>query len=477
LEPLVNTAITLAHLTEAPDAPAPLLVAAWKMANSHDREVWASEIAGHPNAPVEVLEEAARSALPRVRAAWLLRPERSPAELAEALGKERRADVLAAVAESPAVTDTQLVQLAGLNKRAVAWALLGRTLPTTAAEQILVTLDPAIRSATLHQRSRAVQFARSNPEALAAVGGQLTSAALLEVLAGSEQALSADVQMRCIESCLSQTTPNCLPRSVTPWEAARTAERVALSLLRRDDLDPDAARAIVAHFDNRRATARPVVEALEALRGGVEALAGGSTYSARVARAAVATDPDELQNAWAATPPGVWRTKVAEALWRNPATPGPLLVASAAAARVPHAVMAARIDALHHAGLLDDALLGALAGLGTWVVEHLMALVDPDRVRAVGIAALLSEHGPSDALRATRLADSGLLDTTTVVAVPAKYLDRLARDARSRSVLTDALCANLGSDPTAWELFAQVADTSPEVSLEALFATVAGALA
>lgn len=468
---------TIANLASDPAASSAMVAALWPLSHNAAKAPLACRLASHPNAPAHVLAEAAGSNLPEVRAAWLLRPERSTEELTAALAAERRADVLAAVVSSPSVTPGQLVQLAALRKRAVAWALVKRDgLPHGAVVDVLAAVDPAMRSATQTQRAVAVTFATSHPAALAEIAAELRSAQLLAVAATACAELSPEAQLRCVEACVTGAIPDATPRSMGPWELRRMAESTVSALIRRDDLDVSAAAAILSGYRTQNAPPH-VRAAVEALRDGMSALASGTTLSDKVAAATTESDPDELHRLWSAVPPGIWRTRMADALWSNQATPLALLVATASESKVEDHNVTSRIAELAAAGALDDAALAQLTMIGSRFVEACSAVADPSHVRTTAVRAVLDQPTAGRFARSRWLVELGVIDADTVLLVPAQMFSELTHESQLRKLLSDTLVARLAGNPTAWSLFAEMADASPSTPIGELFATVEAALA
>lgn len=458
------------------EASGELLAGMWSWLKHSESPDDLVRIVNHRHCPAEVLAEAGASLRPEVRTAWLLRPERTVDELVGALERERRGDVLAAVAASELIGDETVERLAALHKRPVARALMRRAgLSDAVVSEIILTLDPAMRSMSRNDRGAVIGFVRRRVAAVAPLITKLTSPHLLTALVESEAALDEAAQLHFLTRCVIDFDAATVGR-LTPWEAMRFVDDGVRSLAGRTDLVEAVGRRLLAWGEEqgRKGTRlAPILQDL-AVRMGSGGQGAPNANDGVLALAASSDDSAVLQDLWERSSP-VLRKEVAQAMWSNPVVTGELLIAAAVALGQQGGLDDKVGEALAQGRLTDDDLVAI--GLELGVVWRVAALVkvatDGERVRDAMAIGLLTS--PSHRyVQVDELVECGLIDQDNFDRLPLSRL--VGRSVILHEWLAGRLVEVLGRDERAWALFDQLCSSRPASTLDELCVVVAASL-
>lgn len=144
--------------------PAEVLRRAFVVARSAGDENLLAMVARQPQLPDDVDAEIAKLTSAKVRSAWLQRPGRTTEEMADAIRKEKRAGVLAIVAESAAAPAELFEQLVIDGRRSVCLAVLrNESAPLAARQKALLLLAAAYEGLPLGMKQTIRQYALLQP--------------------------------------------------------------------------------------------------------------------------------------------------------------------------------------------------------------------------------------------------------------------------------------------------------------------------
>lgn len=398
----------------------------------------------HPHAPAAVLQAAENNPNPKVRVAWIQRPERTAEEVKATLERERRGDVLAALVPALADNVALLELLASMRKRPVALAIARLDqCPQSVVHDVLTTLDAALARLSYDDARVATEFMDSHADAVLASAGTLQSLPALQSIACNIAAGPAELE-HVVANIERADLKN------ADWRTRSTLS----SLISQVFAHPNTTLELIDRTEAADVTAglnRRVDEQADLAR---KNLGARSSRERLMEEAATSSDANAVIASWNEPAHLGMLDELVRASFANPAVTAQHVLSAAA---IVFRVIGNRDDDSTAAAIVNrygDDTLADILGQGGWGTEKLLVSQvarNPQQVLSRAVLARLDRGY----LRLDAAIELGVVDSTNIGKVPAAAIDNAYGQpgCPMMTLIESHLSMTLRDDLGAWEMF------------------------